>query len=106
MWEFWVQSAGTPDQVALDVAQTASVDIEYIAADYGEYEDDSREESYDIAYAGILKGADQSTMPQCLLRYWTIREVVSAIASAGFRIEGMTERGEQGYAERWRSADV
>ena len=41
---------------ALDVARAAGVDIEYIAADYGAYEDSSMEESYDIAYmeGGVL----------------------------------------------------
>ena len=143
---------------ALDVARAAGVDIEYIAADYGAYEDAGREESYDVAYmeGGILhyfgdiadmfrrthrmlrrggrlvlddfhpyrkltrdfstggdyfdsglhegpvpyaqfvKGADPNTMPQCLLRYWTIGEIVTAIASAGFHIEEMTERSRQG----------
>ena len=139
---------------ALDVARAAGVDIEYIAADYGEYEDISRAESCDIAYmeggvlhyfediakmfrkthrmlrpggrlilddfhpyrklakdfptggdyfdtrlheapiayAGLLDGNDPNTMPQCLLRYWTIGELVTAVASAGFRIDEMTER--------------
>ena len=41
---------------ALDVARAAGVDIDYIAADYGTYEDSNREESYDVAYmeGGIL----------------------------------------------------
>ena len=143
---------------ALDVARAAGVDIEYIAADYGEFEDVSREGSYDIAYmeggvlhyfddiakmfrnthrmlraggrlilgdfhpyrkltrdfptggdyfdtgfhdapvayAGLHEGADPSTMPQCLIRHWTIGEVATAIASAGFRIEGMIERARRG----------
>ena len=143
---------------AQDVARAAGVDIEYIAADYGEYEDLSREESYDIAYleggvlhyfedianmfrkthrllkcggrlilddfhpfrklakdfptegdyfdtslhegpvayAGTLEGVDPSTMPQCLLRHWTLGEVVTAIATAGLRIEEMTERARAG----------
>ena len=133
------------------------MDIKYIAADYGAYEDDHREEYYDIAYmeggvlhyfgnivkmfrnthrmlrkggrlvlddfhpfrklasdfatggeyfdtglhdgtvpyAGIPKGAVPSTMPQCLLGYWTTREVVTAVASAGFHIEEKTERSRQ-----------
>ncbi len=140
------------------MARAASVDIEYIVADYGEFGDDSREESYDIAfmeggvlhyfediakmfrkthrmlraggrlilddfhphrklakdfptggdyfdsglhdgpvaYAGLLKGAVPGSMSQCLLRYWTIGEVVSAIASARFRIGGMMERAREG----------
>ena len=45
-----------------------------------------------VAYAHFLEGADPSTMPQCLLRYWTIGEIVTAIASAGFHIEEMKER--------------
>ena len=143
---------------ALDVARAAGVDIEYIAADFGEYEDTSRDGSYDIAYmeggvlhyfediakmfrkthrmlrtggrlilddfhpyrklakdlptrgdyfdtglhdapvayAGILERAEPVGMPLCLLRYWTIGEVVTAIASAGFRIEEMTERARRG----------
>ena len=146
---------------ALDVARAAGVEIEYIVTDYGEYEDVSKEESYDIAYmeggvlhyfddiatmfrktrrmlkrrgrlilddfhpyrklakdfptggdyfdtrlheapvayAGLLERADPSTMPQCLLRHWTIGEVVTAIASAGFRIEEMTERARPGEPE-------
>ena len=143
---------------ALDVARAAGVDIEYIAADYGEFKDMSREGTYDIAYleggvlhyfddiakmfrkthrmlrsggrlilddfhpyrklakdfptggdyfdtalhdgpvayAGLLDGTDPGAMPQCLLRYWIIGEAVTAIASAGFRIEGMTERSRRG----------
>ena len=142
---------------ALDLARAAGVDIEYIAADCIEYEDPSRDGSYDIAYmeggilhyfgditevlrkthrmlksggrlilddfhpyrklapdfptagdyfdtgfhyepvayARLLEGADPSTLPQCLLRYWTIGEIVTAIASAGFHIEEMTERARQ-----------
>ena len=142
---------------ALDVARAAGVDIEYIAADYGEYEESSREEYYDVAfmeggilhyfediakmfrkthrmlrtggrlilddfhpyrklakdfptggdyfdtglhegpvaYAGLLEGGVPSAMPQCLLRYWTTGEVVTAIASAGFSIEEMTERARR-----------
>ena len=142
---------------ALDVARAAGVDIDYITADYGTYEDSSREESHDIApmeggilhyfrdiadmfrktyrmlrrggrlilddfhpyrklarnfstggdyfdsdlregpvpHAQFVKGADPSTMPQCLLRYWTIGEIVTAIASPGFHIEEMTERSRQ-----------
>ena len=138
---------------ALDVARAAGVDIEYIAADYGAYEDPSRDGSYDVAYmeggilhyfadlggmfrttrrmlrsggrlvlddfhpyrklasdfptggdyfdtgfheapvayADLLKGVDPNTMPRCLLRYWTIGETVTAIASAGLQIEEMTE---------------
>ena len=48
-----------------------------------------------VAYARFLQGADPSNMPQCLLRYWTIGEVVTAIASAGLHIEEMTERSRQ-----------
>ena len=48
-----------------------------------------------VAYADFLEGADPSTMPQCLLRYWTIGEIVTAIASAGFHIEEMTERSRE-----------
>ena len=41
---------------APDVARAAGVDIEYIAADYGTYEDAGKEESYDVAYmeGGVL----------------------------------------------------
>ena len=38
------------------MARAAGVDIEYIAADYGEFEDVSKEDSYDIAFmeGGVL----------------------------------------------------
>lgn len=142
---------------ALDVAQAAGVEIEYIAADYATYEGGGNEEPYDIAYleggivhyfgdisemfrktfrllrtggrlilddfhpyrklkrdfptrgdyfdsglhnaqvayAQFLEAADPNSMPQCLLRYWTIGEIVTAIASAGFHIDEMIERSRQ-----------
>lgn len=44
-----------------------------------------------VAYEGLLEGADPGRMPKCLLRYWTIGEIVTSVASAGFAIREMRE---------------
>lgn len=44
-----------------------------------------------VAYEDLLAGADKASMPKCLLRYWTMGEIVTAVAKAGFRIGMMRE---------------
>ena len=38
-----------------------------------------------VAYAEYLEGNNTNTMPKCLLRYWTIGEIITAIAWAAGR---------------------
>ena len=45
-----------------------------------------------VAYEKWLEGAAPDAMPKCRLRYWTMGEIVTAVASAGFHIEEMRER--------------
>jgi len=44
-----------------------------------------------VAYEDLLHGADKASMPKCLLRYWTLGEIVTGIAKSGLRIERMRE---------------
>ena len=49
----------------------------------------------DIAYKPYFPIAEQPDFPDCYLRYWTIGEIITAFAQAGFIIEQLIE--EPGY---------
>jgi len=44
-----------------------------------------------VAYASQITGVDPADLDDCLLRYWTLGEIITAVARAGFRIEEMAE---------------
>jgi SAM-dependent methyltransferase len=44
-----------------------------------------------VAYASQITGVDTSSLQNCLLRYWTLGEIVTAVAGSDFRIVGMNE---------------
>jgi SAM-dependent methyltransferase len=44
-----------------------------------------------LAYASQITGVEAEDLQSCLLRYWTLGEIVTAVADSGFRIKGMTE---------------
>lgn len=56
----------------------------------GDYFDNQLHESY-VAYANLYDGIDPDEFPKCLLRFYTIGEVITAISKAGFRIEFLKE---------------
>lgn len=45
----------------------------------------------DVAYKKYFSDKEESEFPDCLLRYWTMGEIITAIASAGFVIEKLVE---------------
>lgn len=44
-----------------------------------------------VAYEKLFPVAQQNEFPKCLLRYWTMGEIISSFASAGFIIEKLVE---------------
>lgn len=45
----------------------------------------------DVAYKKFFPTVDQTDFPDCLLRYWTMGEIITAFASSGFIIEKLVE---------------
>lgn len=45
----------------------------------------------EVAYKKFFQGSDEDKFPKCLLRYWTMGEIISSFASAGFVIERLVE---------------
>lgn len=45
----------------------------------------------DVAYKKYFDEKEQGDFPDCLLRFWTIGDIISAFASAGFVIEKLAE---------------
>jgi SAM-dependent methyltransferase len=52
---------------------------------------DSRIHRGEVAYQNYFSAEEQVSFPECLLRYWTLGEIVTAIAQTGFRIEELVE---------------
>lgn len=46
---------------------------------------------FDVAYKKYFDESEQSEFPDCLLRFWTIGDIISAFAAAGFVIEKLVE---------------
>jgi ubiquinone/menaquinone biosynthesis C-methylase UbiE len=44
-----------------------------------------------VAYEKLFPVSQQNEFPKCLLRYWTMGEIISSFASAGFIIEKLVE---------------
>ncbi|MBU3157670.1 class I SAM-dependent methyltransferase [Clostridium estertheticum] len=44
-----------------------------------------------VAYEKLFPVAEQNEFPKCLLRYWTMGEIISSFASAGFIIDKLVE---------------
>ena len=45
----------------------------------------------EVAYEKYFSVNEQNEFPKCLLRYWTMGEIISSFASAGFIIERLVE---------------
>jgi 2-polyprenyl-3-methyl-5-hydroxy-6-metoxy-1,4-benzoquinol methylase len=45
----------------------------------------------DVAYKKFFSDYEKKEFPDCLLRYWTMGEIITAFASAGFIIEKLVE---------------
>lgn len=56
----------------------------------GSYFDDNFKYG-DVAYKSYFPEGEQAEFPDCLMRYWTMGEIVSAFAKAGFVIEQLVE---------------
>ncbi|MEN6357877.1 MAG: class I SAM-dependent methyltransferase [Armatimonadota bacterium] len=56
----------------------------------GNYFDEQYHES-DVAFQQFFPGQEQGGFPKCLLRYWTMGEIVTAFAHAGLIIEELVE---------------
>ena len=56
----------------------------------GNYFDEQFHED-DVAYQQFFSEEEQSDFPKCRLRYWTLGEIITAFAHAGFTIEQLVE---------------
>lgn len=56
----------------------------------GNYFDSELHEEY-VAFAKLYAGKDKDQFPKCILRYYTMGEIITAVAQAGFRIELLKE---------------
>lgn len=56
----------------------------------GDYFDSSLQPG-EVAYKKFFHNGEQYEFPECLLRYWTMGEIITAIASAGFTLEKLVE---------------
>lgn len=56
----------------------------------GNYFDDELQIG-EVAYEKFFSDNEQNKFPKCLLRYWTMGEIISSFASAGFIIEKLVE---------------
>lgn len=56
----------------------------------GNYFESEFHEDY-VAFAKLYEGIDQDQFPKCILRYYTMGEIITAVAQAGFRIELLKE---------------
>jgi hypothetical protein len=65
------------------------VDNGYIALDGDYFNADIVEGN--VAYANLLNGIHEEDFPKCKLRFYTMGEIITAIADAGFRIERLIE---------------
>lgn len=45
----------------------------------------------DVAYKGMFSLDEQESFPDCLLRYWTLGEIVTAVAASGLVLEQFAE---------------
>jgi SAM-dependent methyltransferase len=52
---------------------------------------DSALKSGSVAYKKYFPEAEQNAFPDCLLRYWTMGEIISSFAAVGFVIEKLVE---------------
>ncbi|WP_155241858.1 hypothetical protein [Clostridium pasteurianum] len=46
----------------------------------------------EVAHEKYFQKNEQNEFPKCLLRYWTMGEIISSFASAGFIIDKLVER--------------
>lgn len=60
----------------------------------GDYFDTSIVET-EVAYGKLLEGEDRTALPKVQLRYWTLGEVVTAVAQAGLMIKQLVEEPNQ-----------
>lgn len=58
---------------------------------------DSEIKEAEVAYAGIFKGIEAEEFPKCRLRYYTMGEIITSMAEAGFSIRKLIE--EERYDE-------
>lgn len=52
---------------------------------------DARLHNAPVAYQGAFDEAEQQDFPQCLLRFYTLADIITAVAEAGFVIKEFTE---------------
>jgi SAM-dependent methyltransferase len=57
---------------------------------YGDYFDNNLKYG-DVAYKPFFPKEEQAEFPDCLMRYWTMGEIITAFAKAGFVIEQLVE---------------
>ena len=65
----------------------AGVNITYIISDFLELTGDYFENTLqigEVAHAKFYPDNERNEFPKCLLRYWTMGEIISSFASAGF----------------------
>ncbi|MDD4296465.1 MAG: hypothetical protein PHC69_05840 [Ruminiclostridium sp.] len=65
-------------------------DLRVQPVDVGDYFDDNLQ-CGNVAYKDRFPSEKQKDFPDCLLRFWTMGEIISNIASVGFVIERLVE---------------